>query len=148
MSIEVRFRIDQGDFVLDEDSPRALVFIAWQTGFAPIRSLIEHAMALDLSGDIHLLWLANSKKDRYLDNLCRSWNDALDNFYYVPIDVDQAQEIDPAFIIESMNVESGDLSGYDFYLAGNKMLSGAVEGYLVNSGLQKKQIKVDHKTHL
>ena len=138
----------QGDFVLDEDSPRDLVFIAWQTGFAPIRSLIEHAMALDVSGDIHLLWLANGKKDRYLDNLCRSWNDALDNFYYVPIDVDPAQEINPAFIIESMNAESGDLSGYDFYLAGNEMLSEVIEDYLVNSGLQKKQIKVDHKTHL
>lgn len=138
----------QGDFVLDEDSPRSLVFVAWQTGFAPIRSLIEHAMALDMTGDIHLLRLTNSKKDRYLDNLCRSWNDAFDNFYYVPIDVDPAQEIDPAIIIESMSIESGDLSGYDFYFAGNSVLSGVVENHLINSGLQEEQINVDQKPHL
>jgi len=138
----------RGDFVLDEDSPRPVVFIAWQTGFAPIRSLIEHAMALDLGGDIHLLWLANSKEDRYLDNLCRSWNDALDNFYYVPIDVDPAQEIDPASIIGSLNMESDSLSGFDFYIAGNEILSGVVEDYLASSGLQENQINVDQITHL
>ena len=36
-----------GDFILDENSLRAPVFIAWHTGFGPIRSLIEHAMALE-----------------------------------------------------------------------------------------------------
>ena len=136
-----------GDFVLHEDSTRPLVFIAWHTGFAPIRSLIEHAMALDVSGNIHLLWLTSSKEDRYLDNLCRSWNDALDNFFYVPIDVDPAHELDAALIIESLNLESDDLSGHDFYIAGNKLLSVAMENFLANSGLQDKQINLDHKTH-
>lgn len=32
-----------GDFVLRADSPRSIVFVACDTGFAPIKSLLEHA---------------------------------------------------------------------------------------------------------
>ena len=38
-----------GDFILDEKSTHPLVFIAWRTGFGPIRSLVEQAMALDIT---------------------------------------------------------------------------------------------------
>jgi CDP-4-dehydro-6-deoxyglucose reductase len=99
----------QGDFVLDEDSARPLVFIAWHTGFAPIRSLIEHAMALDEAETMHLAWLARNKEDRYQDNLCRSWEDALDNFVYVPFDADiTAKEVfDAGLMLKQLNIESG-----------------------------------------
>ena len=43
----VRVEGPRGEFVLDEASTRPLVFVAFDTGFAPIKSLIEHAMALD-----------------------------------------------------------------------------------------------------
>jgi len=51
----------RGDFILNENSSRSLVFVAWHTGFAPIRSLIEHAMALDVAENIHLVWIAANK---------------------------------------------------------------------------------------
>jgi CDP-4-dehydro-6-deoxyglucose reductase len=37
----------EGSFVLNENSPRSLVFIAQGIGFASIKGLIEHAMALE-----------------------------------------------------------------------------------------------------
>jgi CDP-4-dehydro-6-deoxyglucose reductase len=60
-----------GSFVLDE--------------FASIKGLIEHAMALDVAEKIILFWIADSEENHYLNNLCRAWNDALDNFEYVPL---------------------------------------------------------------
>ena len=78
----------QGDFVLNENSPRSLVFIAWHTGFAPVRSLIEHAMSLEEANSMQLVWMTRSKNDRYQDNLCRSWQDAFENFDYLPIDAE------------------------------------------------------------
>ncbi len=69
-----------GNFVLREDTGRQPCFIASGTGFAQAKSLIEHAMALDAFASITLFRIGD---DTYLSNLCRAWEDALDNFSYV-----------------------------------------------------------------
>ena len=115
-----------GDFVLNEDSSCPLVFIAWHTGFAPVRSLIEHAMALEIAGSMQLIWMARSKKDRYQDNLCRSWQDAFDNFQYLPLDIKPDDgTIDTASTLRLLNIEPGDMGSHDFYVAGNEKLISA-----------------------
>src|SRR5574340_238021 len=72
-----------GEFVLDEDSPRPVIFLAFGAGFAPIKSLVQHAMSLELAEPMDLHGLAD-EAGLYQDNLCRAWADALDNFTYVP----------------------------------------------------------------
>ena len=76
----------QGDFTLNEDSPRSLLFIAVNAGFGPVKSLIEHAMALDTAENIHLIWITTAGNSHYLGNLCRSWDDALDNFDFTALE--------------------------------------------------------------
>ncbi|RLA35780.1 MAG: flavodoxin oxidoreductase [Gammaproteobacteria bacterium] len=76
----------RGDFVLDRDSNRSLVFIAIGTGFAPVRSLVEHAQALEQAPHIHLERLPLAPHGLYLENLCRSWVDAFDDFSYTARD--------------------------------------------------------------
>jgi CDP-4-dehydro-6-deoxyglucose reductase len=116
----------EGDFVLNESSDRPLVFIAWHTGFAPIRSLVEHAMALEKPEPMKLVWITRSKQDRYLDNLCRSWQDAFDNFAYQPLDIDLDEGvIDTASIFELADIKQEDISSHDFYVAGNEALVNA-----------------------
>lgn len=72
-----------GDFVLDESAVGPLLLVAAGTGFAPVRSLVEHALALEWPASIRLLRIATKSTDHYLDNLCRSWADALDHFEYL-----------------------------------------------------------------
>ncbi len=74
-----------GDFTLAE-SDRPVVFVAGDTGFAPIKSLAEHLMAVDETRAATLYWLA-AADGHYMDNLCRSWTDALDAFRYCPITI-------------------------------------------------------------
>jgi CDP-4-dehydro-6-deoxyglucose reductase, E3 len=71
-----------GDFVLPDETPRPLLFIAGNTGFAPVRSLVEHVLAQETAEPIDLLWAANGNPGHYQDNLCRSWQDAIENFHY------------------------------------------------------------------
>jgi len=134
---------------LNEDTHRPLVFIAWRTGFAPIRSLIEHAMALEVAESIHLVWIAASKKDRYLDNLCRSWADALDNFRYLPVDVDaKMSEIHISnTITQSLNIKPENLAKHDFYIAANNSLSLSLGHPLLKQGLPPQQLTTDQITH-
>ena len=139
----------QGDFILDEDSPRPLVFIAWRTGFAPIRSLVEHAMALEVAESMHLVWVAQDKEDRFLDNLCRSWADALDDFYYVPVDVESRtgafNSHDRIFVRLGIPAES--LAGYDFYIAGHEPLQLDCQKTLTGLGVSGARIKMDQILH-
>lgn len=138
-----------GNFILDENSPRALVFIAWRTGFGPIRSLVEHAMSLEVAETIHLVWVAANDDDRYLDNLCRSWADALDDFYYIPVDVDVSVEsidIDRE-IISRLNTDPVNLLEQDFYIAGNQVLLDGLKETLDGLGLPAGQLNLDCVLH-
>ncbi len=69
-----------GNFVLDDDASRPLVMIAQDTGFAPIKSLIEHAIALELPQPQRLFWIASMPGGHYLENYCRSLKSSLDDF--------------------------------------------------------------------
>jgi CDP-4-dehydro-6-deoxyglucose reductase len=107
-----------GDFVLDESSTRPLVFIAWHTGFAPVRSLIEHAQALELPQNMYLIWIAESKQDRYQDNLCRSWEDAFDNFFYIPVDSEMIDgDLGAKSAANLLGINPEELTNHDFYIA-------------------------------
>ena len=130
-----------GDFILDEDSPRSLIFIAQRTGFAPIRSLVEHAMALELAESIQLVWVAEDKQDRYLDNLCRSWTDALDDFYYHPVDAGLEMDVENISreIIKQLNLEPGKLADHDCYIAGEESFANACKKIMISSGLPTGQ---------
>jgi CDP-4-dehydro-6-deoxyglucose reductase len=71
----------QGRFVLAEDA-HPLVFVACDTGFAPIKSLIEHALSLDAAPSINLFWLTTRPDGHFMANQCRAWSEALDPFEY------------------------------------------------------------------
>ena len=77
----VTVRGPNGSFVLADD-PHPLVFAACDTGFAPAKSLIEHALSLDASPSISLFWLATRPDGHFMANQCRAWSEALDGFEY------------------------------------------------------------------
>jgi len=119
-----------GEFVLDEDSPRPVIFLAFGAGFAPIKSLIQHAMSLELAESMDLHWLADAA-GHYQDNLCRAWADALDNFHYVP----HAPTDDVDAMLNSIVVDYPDLHRFDVYAAGTAAQLERAHEYFVRGGL-------------
>jgi len=133
----------RGEFVLREDSPHNLVFIAQDTGFAPIKSLIEHAMALDVAESLHLYWLATEGQSHYLSNLCRSWSDALDNFHFTPMELPSTDaENAGLFKAELLRVahDHPGLRDCDVYVAGAPALLDAARELLLAQGLPPEQL--------
>lgn len=138
----------QGCFVLDEDSYRSLIFIAWHSGFASIKSLIEHAMALDVAETIHLYWIAPSPADRYMENLCRSWTDALDNFYYQAVDAEIRGNDDHCEqVLQKITADFTRLQNYDVYIAGKTNMITNCKSVLIEHGLPPEQLKADPLDH-
>jgi len=139
----VRIEGPRGEFVLNEESHRPLVFIAAESGFAPIKSLIEHAMALDAAESLHLYWAAGAG-GHYLDNLCRSWSDALDNFRYDAIALARAATDEAAVAAALPRVlrDHPRLGDCDVYVAGPGAWASAAEFQLLEQGLPRAQLTV------
>ena len=119
-----------GEFVLDEDSPRPVIFLAFGAGFSPIKSLIQHAMSLDLTESMDLHWLADDT-GLFQDNLCRAWTDALDNFNYLPHL--PADDLDA--LLQSIVVDYPDMHRFDVYAVGTATQLERAYEHFVREGL-------------
>ncbi len=126
-----------GDFVLRADSPRSILFLACDTGFAPIKSLLEHAMALEVSERLYLYWLATRPAGHYLANLCRSWADALDNFSYAPVAADAADALE---LLRRVDADHSDLNAFDIYVAGSESFVESAAMALRERGFPEAQL--------
>jgi CDP-4-dehydro-6-deoxyglucose reductase len=111
-----------GRFLLHDESPRRRLFLAWESGYAPISSLIEHAIALDADRTMHLYWLSSIPDGHYLSNYCRAWADGLNDFHYHSIDLAPRGQPTLEQAIEDVLRDRPDLIDYDVYGA----LPGAV----------------------
>lgn len=130
-----------GDFVLADDSPRPLVFAACDAGFAPVKSLIEHALALDNAPSLSLFWLASKPDGHFLENQCRAWGEALDQFEY-----ELLAEADVTFgaaqLARAMRADLFDIE-CDYYLAGPEAFVAALQAELRAAGVPAAQIRTN-----
>ena len=138
-----------GRFVLDDDSPRGLLFIAFDTGFAPVESLIEHAINLELETPIRLVRAVPGKGPPYRHNYCRAWADALDDFHYHAVDMPEESESWETLAAHVLRVmagpgsDSGMLDATDAYVAGPAGFTGACRRRLLENGFSVDRVKVD-----
>jgi CDP-4-dehydro-6-deoxyglucose reductase, E3 len=126
-----------GDFVLG-DGRGQLVFAACDVGIAPIRSLIEHALAIDDAESLSLYWLATRPGGHFLDRQCRAWDEALDHFdYSLHRDVDP--RIGALQVVEAIRVDRFPMQ-CDVYLAGPRAFVTTAADELRGAGLPAAQL--------
>jgi CDP-4-dehydro-6-deoxyglucose reductase len=133
-----------GEFTLDEESRRPIVMVAQDTGFAPMKSLVEHAIALDLQQSMLLFWVAGADKAHYLSNYCRSWEDALDRFVYIPLTLSAAKDLDVAYaeIVQQIISRSPIESEIDLYLATPSPLGNLIADAFSAKGTPRSRIAI------
>jgi CDP-4-dehydro-6-deoxyglucose reductase len=137
----------QGDCVLNQESARPVVFAAWDTGFAPVKSLLEQAMALDAAEALHLFWIHSRGARPYLHNRCRAWADALENFHYTPLraephiyaDDDDAHTAQAA-VFAAIAEPHFDVAAFDFYIAAPADILAQAQRYFCARGVPAAQL--------
>ncbi|ABM10322.1 2Fe-2S iron-sulfur cluster-binding protein [Paenarthrobacter aurescens] len=79
--VEVPF----GDVQLTLDSHEPLIMLATGTGFAPVKSIMENLIHLNIKRPVHFFWGGRHEPDLYMSDLVKSWNEKLDWFTYTPV---------------------------------------------------------------
>ena len=129
-----------GDFVLIED-PHPLVFAACDTGFAPVKSLIEHALSLDAAPSISLFWLATRPDGHFMANQCRAWSEALDPFEYTLSTHDDAatgaSQMAAAIRADLFDIDCA------FYIAGPAAFVQTLRAELAAAGVPASQLHLE-----
>lgn len=116
---------------------KPVVFLAINTGFAAIKPLIEHVLSLEQEAPCALVWIASDNTTRYRHNLCRSWDDAFDQFTYLATDRIASVE---SLIKEHWQV---DLKNAEAYVSGTREECDTCANALTATGLTARSITVD-----
>jgi CDP-4-dehydro-6-deoxyglucose reductase len=119
----LKFEAPLGTFYLREDSDKPVVFLASGTGFAPIKSIIEHMAARKIARRIALYWGGRSRADLYLLDLAESWARSIPDFRFVPVLSEPRPEDQwsgrSGLVHRAVMADLPDLSGYQVYASGN-----------------------------
>lgn len=116
----VRIEGPNGDFVLQEDSIAPCVLIAADEGIGYIKSLLEHAIAIDNADWLHVYLLHEPAWGDKVLNLFRSWEEALDNFRLTGL----SQQTDANTLYGLLQKDHPALNKCHLYVAGPTALVG------------------------
>ena len=136
-----------GSYFLREDSDRPIILMGGGTGFAPLKSMLEHVFHTKVSKPIHLFCGARSKRDLYMDEMVQSWLSQHKNLLYTPVLSEPEKEDnwqgETGFVHESVIKHYPGLSGHDVYLSGPPPMVKAGMDLFYESGLPESQIYSD-----
>ncbi len=131
-----------GDFIIQEESTRPILFIAYGTGFAPIKGLVENAIALEKAESLHL-YLGSTRAQHYMHNQARAWLDALDEFHYYPV----LLQDDLTGHWQDIQSRHGDLSRYLVYLAGPSHWLEQTAKFLKTVNVDEVNLRIERVDH-
>jgi len=121
-----------GTFFLREDSAKPIVLVASGTGFAPIKSIIEHALHKGVTRPMVLYWGGRRPKDLYMNALPLRWSsEHAHSFRYVPVISDALPEDNwsgrAGFVHRAVMQDFPDLSGHQVYACGVPVMVDAAK---------------------
>jgi CDP-4-dehydro-6-deoxyglucose reductase len=128
-----------GNFLLHDESPRKRVFICWESGFAAVASLVDHAIVLDAERAIDLYWLSAIPNGHYLANYCQAWVDSLDRFSYHGVDLAPAGHAKMEQTLRDIVRRHPDLGDTDVYAALPADALAIAESLFQGAGLPPSQ---------
>jgi CDP-4-dehydro-6-deoxyglucose reductase len=137
----VEFEGPLGSFFLREDSDKPMIFVAGATGFAPVKSMLEHAFHEGVKRRMVLYWGVRSKKDLYLAELPAKWAAEHPNFTFVPVLSAPKPEDQWAgrmgLVHEAILQDYPDLSGHQIYACGSVGMVEAAHPAFAAHGLSQ-----------
>lgn len=123
----LRFSGPHGSFFLREDSSKPMLLIAGGTGLAPIKSIVEHAIAQRSTRPMAIYWGGRTLADLYLLPLAERWAQA--GVRFVPVLSEAAADAHwsgrSGLVHAAAMADFPDLSGHQAYVCGSPAMVAA-----------------------
>ena len=136
-----------GTFFLHEESDKPIIFMSGNTGFASIKSMVEHAFKLGLKRSMVLYWGARTPTDLYLADLAKKWQQEHNNFKFIPVLSEPKPEHDwhgrTGLVTEAILQDYQDLNSYQIYACGPPLMVDAGRAPFMAKGLPEDQYFTD-----
>jgi CDP-4-dehydro-6-deoxyglucose reductase len=144
----LRFEGPHGSFFIREESDKPMIFVAGGTGFAPIKSMLEHLFAEESNRQLILYWGARAKKDIYMAGLPIQWQQLHSNFSFIPVLSDPLPDDRWqgrfGYVHQAVMEDFKDLSGFDVYACGAPaMVDAARSAFTQSCGLPEDAFYAD-----
>jgi len=137
-----------GQFVYTE-AVTPVIFIAGGTGFAPVKSMLRHALERAAPRDIWFYWGARTPIDLYEEPLVREWAAAHPRLRFTAVlsetgmDARGAGRHAGGWVHEAVLARNPDLSGFDVYAAGPPAMIEAIRAQFPAQGLAADRLHFD-----
>jgi CDP-4-dehydro-6-deoxyglucose reductase len=125
----LRLRGPHGSFFLREDSPKPMLLVAGGTGFAPIKAIVEHAIAQGNERPMHIYWGGRCCADLYLLRLAEQWPVQHAHIRFTPVlsesPADEHWAGRTGLVHLAAMADHPDLSGHQAYVCGSPAMVAA-----------------------
>ena len=143
----LRIEGPHGSFCLNEESDKPIIMVAGGTGFAPIKSVMEHLIYTESQRPVHLFWGARAKADLYLAGLVEEWSKQYRGFSYTPVLSEPLPQDDwqgmTGWVHEAVLQHYPELSTYETYLCGPPPMIDAARETFKKAGLPEEAFYSD-----
>lgn len=143
----LRFNGPHGSFYLREDSTKPMIFLAGGTGFAPIKALVEHAIAENCARRIYVYWGAKARVDLYMPSLPEQWPAAHQNISYIPVLSEPAENDQwhgrTGLVHQAVTVDHENLADFQVYACGSPGMIEATKRDFIAAGLPEDEFFAD-----
>lgn len=144
----LRFDGPHGSFSLQNDAGKPIILLAGGTGFAPIKSIVEQAIADRYPHPLYIYWGAKARVDLYQNALPEMWAANHANIHYVPVlsepAADDAWTGRTGFVHHAVLADFPDLSGHQVYACGSPvMINIARKDFISQCGLPEEEFFSD-----
>jgi CDP-4-dehydro-6-deoxyglucose reductase, E3 len=135
-----------GQFTYREGAGPVLL-LAGGTGFAPLKSMLRHALERGDTRRLHLYWGARSAADLYEAHLLREWSGRYPQFSFTAVLSEaagaEASAYRQGFVHQALLADYPDLGGFEVYAAGPPAMIEAIRASFPRHGLAAERLYFD-----
>ena len=121
--------------------------MAGGTGFAPVKAIVEGALAGGFDESIHIYWGARGRRDLYMHDVAASWAAEHARVQYVPVLSEPRAEDGwsgrTGFVHEAVLDDFPDLSPFGVYASGPPVMVKAGRERFIERGLDATRFHSD-----
>ncbi len=142
----LRFEGPHGGFFLREDSTKPAILLASGTGFAPIKAIVEHALAQGSRRPLHIYWGCRKQPDLYMRALPEAWAANYPHIQYTPVlsEPEAGWTGRTGFVHQAVMADYPSLAGHQVYACGAPvMIDAARKDFIAQCALPEEEFFSD-----